>query len=113
MSSLIEEYRKRHSIDCIWPMNEGSLFFERAGKPTVVTITSSFTRGHTVCPACPLNAESIVLEVFKVHSYPRCLLRMTHTHMPPDADLLHYIRNHLPQGEEYVPYISKGERDQE
>ena len=33
--------------------------------------------------------------------------------MPPDADVVDYIRSHVPKGEDYTPYVSKGERDQE
>jgi hypothetical protein len=113
MGSLLEEYRRRHHIDCIWPVNEGVLFFDQGDKPSVIAITSSFTKQLHVCPACPQNTHGICLEIFRRYGFPMCLQRVTHTHMPPDADLLEYIRNHVPQGEKSTAYICKSERDQE
>lgn len=113
MGSLLEEYRKRHKISCVWPVNEGILFFEKQGKPAAIAVTSSYTKSLSVCPACPLNPDSIILEIYHLYKFPKCVKRITHTHMPPDADLIDYICNHVPKGEEYSPYISSGERDQE
>jgi hypothetical protein len=113
MSSLYEEYRKRHGIGCVWPVNEGVLFFDCDKEPTLVAITSSFTKQLLVCGACAKNSESICLEIFRRYKFPYCVQRITHTHMPPDADLLDYIRSHVPKGEDYMPYVSAGERDQE
>jgi len=113
MGSLLEEYRKRHQIDCVWPVNEGVLFFDLDDKPSVIALTSSFTKQLHVCPACPKNAHGICLEIFRSYRFPSCLQRVTHTHMPPDADLLEYIRSHVPKGDKSVPRICKSERDQE
>jgi len=114
MASLLEEYRCRHSIDCVCPINEGVLFFDHKQKASeLIAITSSTTKQLFVCPACSKNSDSICLEVFRRFRYPYCVQRITHTHIPPDADLLDYVHNHVPKGEEFVPYVAKGERDQE
>jgi len=113
MGSLLEEYRKRHGIESVWPVNEGVLFFNRKGKPSLIAITSSFSKGFHVCPACPKNTDAIVLEVFSPYHFPHTIQRVVHTHMPPDADLLQYIRKHVSGGDGHEPYVSKGERDQE
>ena len=113
MGSLLDEYRKRHGIDGIWPVNEGSLFFDLNKKPSLVVITSSFGKNLDVCPACQDNKDAIILEIFRTYRYPHCTQRVTHTHMPPDANLLQYVGKHIDKGNQFVPYISSGERDQE
>ena len=76
MTSLVEEYRKRHRIDCVWPVNEGVLFFNRMvhspkctetdkdhvedcknkiNEPALIAITSSFTKQLFYCPGCVKN----------------------------------------------------------
>jgi len=113
MSNLLEEYRRRHRIPSVWPVNEGMLFFDFKKKPGLIAITSSFSKSVHACPACPENTEAIVLEIFRSYRFPHCVQRVIHTHMPPDADLLQYVRNHVPKGDKFDPYISPGERNQE
>lgn len=113
MGNLAQEYRSRYGIDCICPVNEGVLFFNRDSKPALFVITSSLTKSWINCSSCIRNPGSIVLEIFQAYQFPKCIKRIAHTHMPPDANILDYITNHVADGEQYVPYISTGERDQE
>lgn len=113
MSNLLEEYRRRHGIQSVCPVNEGVLFFEKDAKPSLVVLTSSFTKHALTCPKCPSSPDAIALEIFGLASFPNCISSLSHSHILPDSDLLEYVRNHLTSGDRYIPYISKGERDQE
>lgn len=113
MSTLLAEYRYRHGINGIWPMNEGLLFFERNNEPALIAITSSFTKSINVCASCPKNSGGITLELFGLAKFPVCIQRITHTHMPPDSDVVNYVVNHVPNGEQYKPIVSTGDRFQE
>ena len=111
--SLMDEYRRRHEIDSVWPVNEGVLFFETKGKPDLICITSSHTKSASTCPACPANKSGITLEVYQLQQFPQCAKQTIHLHMPPDGDLIEYIRRHVKHGNEYTPVITHGDRDQE
>ncbi len=111
--SLMDEYRRRHEIDSVWPVNEGVLFFERKGRPELICITSSHSKSASICPACPANKGGITLEVYRHHRFPQCAKQTIHLHMPPDGDLLEYIRRHVKQGDECIPVITHGDREQE
>lgn len=113
MSGLMTEYRKRHGLKSICPINEGVLFFNKNNAPAIIALTSSYTKSVLTCAFCPMNAESITLEIF-CHSDDRHDLkqRVVHTHIPPDGDLIEYVINHMPS-QNYQPYVSLGERDQE
>ncbi len=111
--SLMDEYRRRHDIDGVWPANEGVLFFEREGKPALICMTSSHSKSVTTCPACPANKGGLTLEVYQHRRFPQCVRQVTHIHIPPDGDLLEYIRRHVKEGDEYVPVVMHGDREQE
>ena len=113
MGSLLEEYRRRHGITCVWPVNEGTLFFERNNRPELICITSSHSKAHAVCPACPVNRGGITLEIFRRGSSRGCCRRVAHVHMPPDGDLLHYVERHVRGGSGYSPVIIHTERELE
>jgi len=112
MSNLITEYRERLKINGIFPINEGYLFLNKDNL-AIIALTSSFTKGMSACPHCGINAEAIILEVYGMNTSHILTKKITHTHMPADGDVLEYIKNHVPDGAKYKPYISSSDMDQE
>jgi len=113
MGSLLEEYRQRNGISGVWPVNEGTLFFNCNNRPALICITSSHSKAHKTCPACPANRAGITLEIFRCTKSKECYRREAHLHMPPDGDLLYYVERHIKDGAKYVPVIMHTERELE
>ena len=111
MPSILEEYRRRHRIESINPIPEGVLFLSDGPAKRLVCLTSSYTKSTTLCEECASAPPKLVLELFKPSCIPYLIQLVVHCHIEPDADLLEVIQ--VVMGSRYVPFMSKGERDQE
>lgn len=111
--SLLEEYRRRHGIKGICPVNEGVLFFNLKDMPEAIVLTSSFTKQVSICPKCPNNSDGVCLETFRFKPFPRCIQRVSHSHISPEDDLITHLQNAFPNGDDLIPHVCKSERDQE
>jgi len=105
MASLIQEYRQRHGMNFVMPLDEGLCFFDRAKKPDAIVITSSHSRHMTTCRRCLSNKGSLVGEIV-VHSglsFPSDTYNIVkHEHISPDLDLRQWVNDVLPGNHEPV-----------
>jgi len=108
MTSLLAEYRERHGIRCVLPLDEGCCFFDFHKKPAVIVLTSSHSRTNTVCRNCLQPGNGLVTELF-VHSklhYPEPTWKLVkHEHLlSPDVDLRDWVNKNLTDiHEPYIP----------
>lgn len=111
MTSILEEYRRRHGLSSLTPVTEGLLFLESPRKQ-FICLTSSPSKQFVSCVQCRSMAVShkIILEVFQQGRFPNCCQALTHTHIDPDAELVEQINALGVTGD---PFISKGTRSQE
>jgi len=120
MSGLLEEYRRRHKLDSVVPINEGRLFFNIDDKPGFIALTSSYTKASRCCLDCYKQSDCITLEIFTISIYPECSRTAAHIHLKPDEDILEQISKIQDQlfpfdGQEHniKPVIVTNERMQE
>ena len=92
MTSLITEYRKRHSLNCVMSVDEGVTFFNVNKKPYAIVLTSSHSRSVTSCRKClsPKNSGLIgELFVRTNKCFPNQMFKLiSHEHLDPDVDLV-------------------------
>lgn len=110
MNTIQNEYTKRHNIEYLCPITEAVLFFERNKKPHSICLISSKNKGLKTCDKCNSTSD-FILEWFTIEKFPRLYLDVNHRHISPDINLFEFFKEIIPS--DCVPYVSKGERDQE
>lgn len=96
MSTLQQEYRKRHGGDFIWPCQAGVCFFDSDnGQPATIVTTSLQGQSNSNCGQCACATTGVVVEVFVPTPWPGTSPYYTqtgHYHIAPDLDLLRFVR---------------------
>ena len=105
--NLLVEYCKRRRTEFVLPTNDGLCFFNTAGQPTLVCLTSHTPKSFSTCGRCVSN-QSMTIELF---TFRDALSQIIHDHVQPDTDLLHYTRSLL--GVNLEPVYLKNHRDTE
>lgn len=89
MTSLINEYRRRHKAKFVWPINDGFCFFVKKNKPSLIVTTSESSRSLTSCESCSTCDSNLVVEAYIINApFLMCSIkRVIHRHIRPDTDV--------------------------
>lgn len=113
MGTMIEEYRRRHGISGICPINEGVLFLNKLNDPFSIILTGSYSKAQTLCDICSLDAHSIVLEIYTRNEFPYLVRLYAHLHVSCEDDLCDILGKKLGKFDQYTPFVAKSQRDLE
>jgi hypothetical protein len=111
MASLLAEYRERHGLKCVFPLDEGMCFFDVNKKPGAVVLTSSHSRSAINCHNCLTPKNGLIGEIFILTN---SLKIEKHEHISPDTDLYEWVNNNISKKEgNYEPYVAESIQDVE
>ena len=117
MANLINEYRRRHGLNFVLPLDEGLCYFDLAKKPGAIVTTSSPSRCATTCRQCLKHQPSLIAELF-VHTgsaAPNAVYKqVAHEHVAPDTDLRSWVNQKIGDGKKvYEPVEAMDDREVE
>jgi hypothetical protein len=117
VANLINEYRRRHGLNFVLPLDEGLCYFDLAKKPGAIVLTSSPSRSITTCRQCLKHQQVLVAELF-IHTglvAPDPVFKqVAHEHIHPDTDLRTWVNEKIGDPKKvYEPVEATDDRDVE
>jgi len=95
MTSIVNEYRRRHRSTFVWPVNDGFCFFVKKNRPSLVVTISENSRSLTNCKRCSFDGNLVVEGYILNNPLAICSIkRMFHFHARPNVDLCSIISKH-------------------
>ena len=113
-SNLQVEYTNRRVSKSVFATNEGICFFDVAGKPAHIVLTSTHPRTVNACDRCGENNgdNGLVIEIMSQDREAGWRM-LNHAHVHPDTDVAKHVVKHSPEAVPFVATASKQMSDLE